>query len=63
MSRLYACDQCGTNVTADPIELAYYGTGVDDDDDEIDEWTEWHMCSWSCLTSFAMAQALDGDAT
>jgi len=61
--RSFTCDHCDAPCP-EPIELGYWLTTSDttvcaDDDDA--EWTEWHLCSWQCLTSFAMSSALDGE--
>lgn len=55
MSRVFRCDKCD-EVTDEPIEVNF--TMTHDDDDEP-EWSEAHLCSWPCLASWAMDEALN----
>lgn len=53
--RTFQCDHCGERVD-EPICVDY--PLLDEDGDVFSD--EAHLCSWPCLVSWAMSEALDG---
>jgi hypothetical protein len=51
-------DSCACEIEQ-PITVGYYIDPDQGDDCDEDGYTEAHFCSWACLTSWAMTEALD----
>jgi hypothetical protein len=59
LMRTYHCDHCDER-SDEPI-VVEYPIVVEEDDDGEDCGTA-HLCSYACLVSWAMVEALDGES-
>lgn len=55
MSHHYDCDECKARIEGDPLTVSYW-----QETDDEPEWRDWHLCSWSCVASLGMKEAVEG---